>query len=484
MPGMNRVLLAFLLFLEPLSALDPDVPLFYRGRIHPASAYAALFLEPFSQKENLETLWRMHFLGDEERPIFKVRDPALRKKFKTSLFSYNQIKDLPELKEPIRLYTQFSSSSFLALPCRGEWRSLKALKNSEFNFTLYSDADFSEIQKTYLLLERAYKNGDLTEIKQQNRSLSTLLKKAYASLAGKPMQKAHGKALFYPTTAQLYAEGALFRIPFLEGILLLYLLSLWRKPPFFAAFALLTAFLGLRCYILNRPPVSNMYETLVYVPWIISAAGLLFYALQKKPIILKTSAISSSFLLLILLLGPLADKLENVQAVLDSQYWLTVHVLMVVGSYGFFILSGVLAHLALYRDELAKTVLHSLYIGTGLLIVGTILGGVWAAQSWGRFWDWDPKESWAFISACIYLILIHLYRFKHIGNYGLCLGAILGLQAIIFTWYGVNYILGTGLHSYGFGSGGKGIYSLFVLLEMAFIILNLSFNRKRAKILP
>jgi hypothetical protein len=108
------------------------------------------------------------------------------------------------------------------------------------------------------------------------------------------------------------------------------------------------------------------------------------------------------------------------------------------------------------------------------------LGGVWAAESWGRFWDWDPKESWAFISICLYLIWVHAYRFHRIASFGLAIGAVTGLLAISFTWYGVNYILGTGLHSYGFGSGGELYYYLFVGAESALLIF-VAFAQKKAQ---
>ena len=177
---------------------------------------------------------------------------------------------------------------------------------------------------------------------------------------------------------------------------------------------------------------------------------------------------------------PEGTNLENVQPVLASNYWLTIHVLLVVGSYGIFLLSSLMGHLYLariylYNKEsslnilLSKLILQSMYLGVFLLIAGTFLGGVWAAQSWGRFWDWDPKESWAFISACVYLLGIHTYRFGYFKSFGLAIGAILGFLAISFTWYGVNYILGTGLHSYGFGSGGVYWYLLFLILEAIFL---------------
>ncbi|MBA3604208.1 MAG: cytochrome c biogenesis protein CcsA, partial [Parachlamydiaceae bacterium] len=145
-----------------------------------------------------------------------------------------------------------------------------------------------------------------------------------------------------------------------------------------------------------------------------------------------------------------------------------------------FLLSSILGHiylvgLAYYKREttslelVAQSIVLSLYIGVVLLIGGTLLGGIWAAQSWGRFWDWDPKESWAFISICIYLLWIHAYRFGKIQHLGIAVGSILGFLAISFTWYGVNYILGTGLHSYGFGSGGNFYYYCYLFAELLFL---------------
>ena len=189
---------------------------------------------------------------------------------------------------------------------------------------------------------------------------------------------------------------------------------------------------------------------------------------------------ASVVLLLIIEIADLNQSLDQVQAVLDSQFWLMIHVLLVVGSYGIFILGALLGHLYLIlfmkggkqinaMPLLSNLILQSLYGGTALLVTGTILGGIWAAESWGRFWDWDPKESWAFISCCFYLVWIHAFRFNRIGAFGLAIGAVSGLLAISFTWYGVNYILGTGLHSYGFGSGGEFYYYTYLGAECLFL---------------
>ena len=140
---------------------------------------------------------------------------------------------------------------------------------------------------------------------------------------------------------------------------------------------------------------------------------------------------------------------------------------------------------SLTLKQLSSMILQTLYIGTAMLIAGTILGGLWAAESWGRFWDWDPKESWAFISSAFYLIWIHAYRFHKISSFGLAFGSVSGLLAISFTWYGVNYILGTGLHSYGFGSGGEHLYYAFLGTESLFLSVvlwhHLFFNLKNQR---
>lgn len=119
--------------------------------------------------------------------------------------------------------------------------------------------------------------------------------------------------------------------------------------------------------------------------------------------------------------------------------------------------------------HLSNILLTLLYIGEFLLIAGTVLGGIWAAQSWGRFWDWDPKEAWAFISAAVYALIIHAYRFNYIASFGLASGAVLGLVSILFTWYGVNFVLGTGLHSYGFGNGSGWYFFFYAAAELVFL---------------
>ena len=269
------------------------------------------------------------------------------------------------------------------------------------------------------------------------------------------------------------------------------MLKLFSLGSFALAVVLHTFFLGFRCYLLHRPPVSNMYETVLYVPWIAVMASLGLGYYFRSYFILAAANAACVLLLSTLKLAGIHSSLDNVQAVLNSHYWLIIHVLMVVGSYGLFCLGGVIGHCYLisaclypqqiaFRKTSASLMRQSIYLGLVLLIAGTLLGGVWAAESWGRFWDWDPKEAWAFISICSYLIWVHAYMFNKIGDFGLAVGSIIGLQVISFTWYGVNYVLGAGLHSYGFGSGGEFYYYLYLFLETAFIITVLGYYKRHS----
>lgn len=403
------------------------------------------------------------------------------------------IASLLEQQMPLHRRLQEGGADLRILPGRlipGEWYSLRALDLRVYdatkdrtipveNFTVYPDPVFNALRE-------AYGKNDL-------ETIAHLTIQGYAPLEGTVYQKAVGKSLIYPTLDQLQAEARYYQLPLPMVALLFYavaaillVLSLsthtrWVRRTAFATLAcawlIHTVVLALRCYILARPPVATMFETVVYVPWIAVTLAYIYYWKVRAMAVPLAAAILTIALLGILEATQLSNGMEPLQPVLDSQYWLIIHVLLVVASYGVFLLAGVLGHLylafAAFKKRplnlVARAILHTLYLGTFMLVSGTILGGVWAAQSWGRFWDWDPKESWAFISCCVYIIEIHLYSFRRIGDTGLAAGSIVGLWAISFTWYGVNYILGTGLHSYGFGSGGEAYYYSFLLVEVLFV---------------
>ena len=204
---------------------------------------------------------------------------------------------------------------------------------------------------------------------------------------------------------------------------------------------------------------------------------------------------AATLILIMADLLPMSQELGMLEAVLRSNYWLIVHVLVIVASYGAFALGCGLGHYYLIRvmvgtqenSEYMKTLADSIYqtmkVGVILIGAGTILGGVWANESWGRFWGWDPKETWALISFLGYLALLHGRKANWFGNFGMAVGSLIGFLLILMTWYGVNFVLGIGLHSYGFGSGGTHYALAFVLAEVLFLAI-VFFRRNPSSHLP
>jgi ABC-type transport system involved in cytochrome c biogenesis permease subunit len=240
--------------------------------------------------------------------------------------------------------------------------------------------------------------------------------------------------------------------------------------------------MGLRVYISGRPPVTNMYESVVWVAWGAMLFALIFEAVYKARYFAVAASGLATLCLILADNVPILDgSIEPLVPVLRDNMWLTVHVLTITLGYAAFLLAMGLGHLnlGLYFFAPRKTALfktlslflyRALQVGTLLLATGTMLGGVWASYSWGRFWGWDPKETWAFIALLGYLAVLHARMVGWIREFGMAVGAILGFLLVLMAWYGVNFVLGTGLHSYGFGSGGYVYVGGFVAFEVLVIV--------------
>jgi cytochrome c-type biogenesis protein CcsB len=237
-----------------------------------------------------------------------------------------------------------------------------------------------------------------------------------------------------------------------------------------------------RVIISGRPPVTNMYESVVWVAWGGMLFALVFEAVYRARFF---AACASALAIICLILAdnvPILDgSIEPLVPVLRDNMWLTVHVLTITLGYAAFTLAMGIGHLnlGLYffrpgQAALFKTLSLFLYralqVGTLFLAVGTLLGGVWASYSWGRFWGWDPKETWALIALLGYLAMLHGRFVGWIRDFGLAVGALVGYLGVLMAWYGVNFVLGTGLHSYGFGSGGYAYIGGFVAFEILVIV--------------
>jgi ABC-type transport system involved in cytochrome c biogenesis permease subunit len=166
-----------------------------------------------------------------------------------------------------------------------------------------------------------------------------------------------------------------------------------------------------------------------------------------------------------------------IEPVLRSNFWLTIHVLTITLSYAAFFLSLGIGHVCLWSlwkhredKERLKRQTQLLYrvvqVGIVLLASGTILGGVWASYSWGRFWGWDPKETWALIALLGYVAVLHGRMAGWLRELGFTIGVVSAFLGVLMAWYGVNFILGVGLHSYGFSKGGLPFVIAFVTVEI------------------
>ena len=255
--------------------------------------------------------------------------------------------------------------------------------------------------------------------------------------------------------------------------------------------------LAARWYIAGHAPWSDAYESIIFVAWATVIFGIIFG--RKSYFTLASSTFVASIILSIANMNWLDPSIANLQPVLDS-YWLMIHVAVIVGSYGPFAIGMILGIVTLILTIIATkknrkifsrkleelTIVNelSLTIGLVMLTIGNFLGGMWANESWGRYWGWDPKETWALISIMIYTAVLHLRIIPRLNNKWLFnLMSIISFAAIMMTYFGVNFYL-VGLHSYA--SGDKVITPDFVYYSTVFVfILGLIsyFANKKTKVL-
>ena len=224
--------------------------------------------------------------------------------------------------------------------------------------------------------------------------------------------------------------------------------------------------LGFRWFISGHAPWSNGYEAVVFIAWVTVIAGFLFSS--KNPIVLAGTAILASMMIFVTEMNLMDPEITPLQPVLKS-YWLMIHVAIITGSYGFLGLGAILGFLNLWLyifrnrqngavvtlniNELTYVSEMTITIGLFMLTIGTFLGGVWANESWGRYWGWDPKETWALVSVLVYAVILHLRYIPSMkGKFVFNVVSLWGYSAILFTFFGVNFYL-VGLHSYAQGEG-------------------------------
>lgn len=280
-----------------------------------------------------------------------------------------------------------------------------------------------------------------------------------------------GVLLFFLVVARVYKDRRALRVSIRSISLLIYLL-----------FAAHTAGLVMRWYISGHAPWSDAYESILYVAWATLGIGL--WLGKRSDFTVASSTFVSAMLLWIAHQNWVDPSVANLQPVLDS-YWLMIHVAVIVGSYGpltvGMILGLVSLVLMLLTTEKSKdrmktaikelTIINELALTIGLIMltIGNFLGGQWANESWGRYWGWDPKETWALISILVYAFVLHMRLVPGLkGTWVFNFASVVAFSSIMMTYFGVNFYL-VGLHSYA--SGDQVITPSFIYYTVVFVLV-------------
>ncbi len=337
----------------------------------------------------------------------------------------------------------------------------------------YSGGDSIFVKSGFNLMLQNITEGQTDQALQILQAIDNFQQKYGASLL--PSQQKMEVEILYN---KINPFKRIFPFYLLFGFLLLLILfvNIFREKPLpkfiritfvgliFILFLVHTAGLAIRWYISGHAPWSNGYESVVYVAWAVMLAGLIFG--RKYSMVAGTAAFLSGIALFVAHLSWMNPEVTNLVPVLKS-YWLAIHVAIITASYGFLGLSAFLGILGLilivvrtksnqhkvsgFIEQVTTINEMSATVGLYFLTVGTFLGGVWANESWGRYWGWDPKETWALITVVLYSFIVHMRlipSMKGVLNY--TVASVFGFASVMMTYFGVNYYL-SGLHSYGKG---------------------------------
>ncbi len=248
-----------------------------------------------------------------------------------------------------------------------------------------------------------------------------------------------------------------------------------------------------RWYIAGHAPWSNAYESMIYIAWAGALAGVLFF--RKSLLAISATNFVSGITLFVANLGFMDPQIGTLVPVLKS-YWLNIHVSVITASYGFFGLSFVLGVISMIlfsirnpsKPHIDQSIINvhcinevSMLLGLGMLTVGTFLGGVWANESWGRYWGWDPKETWSLITIIVYTIILHTRLINKLNKpYILAVLSTLGFYTVLMTYFGVNFYL-AGMHSYASGEPVPIPTFLYVMVAIHLILIGFSFLKRDVK---
>ena len=366
-----------------------------------------------------------------------------------------------------------------------EWLTPADLTNVAFSNAPVMMSQVGLLASFEMLMESV---SDVNAFKLQAREFTS----AVVSIA-----KSRGEYAKIPLEVTFYRLNLFYRALVLYIISFLIVACTWLRPQnrilgisAFAAVSLPTCLLILgivmRSIIRGRPPVTSAYETILFVCMVAVTAALFMEWANRKGLAISMGSIlgvMGMFFANKYEAGYGGDTMPAMIAVLDTNFWLALHVTTIAIGYGAGFLASGLAHVfilgqivgfrrktpAFYQD-LTRMVYGALCFSFVFICIGTVLGGIWANESWGRFWGWDPKENGALMICLWQLTIMHARLDGIIRHYGINIAAVIGSIIIAFCWFGVN-MLGVGLHSYGFTSGGYAALVNFYIVETIVVFL-------------
>jgi cytochrome c-type biogenesis protein CcsB len=381
-------------------------------------------------------------------------------------------KEIMKVDERVNILYMIYTGDFLKIfPLHGDshnWGSPEeALKKA------MSREDSIYLKNVIPLFAEALKSNNTSTAKQIATSVKDYQKK-FAGYDLPAESKSKAELLYYKLMIfeRLFPFYATIGLLMLIGLIIMVIRGRKNTSLFvrilswilFIGFLFHTFGLGIRWYVAGHSPMSNGYESMIFISWVTLLAGFIFS--RKSPFALSATAVLAGMTLMVAHLSFMDPEITNLVPVLKS-YWLTLHVSVITGSYGFLGLGAILAIISMILlllsdknnverisgtiDELVVINYKTLTLGLYLLTIGTFLGAVWANESWGRYWGWDPKETWSLVTIIIYSIVIHsrmIPGMKDIYTFNLL--SLFAFSSVLMTYFGVNYYL-TGLHSYAAG---------------------------------
>lgn len=409
-------------------------------------------------------------------------------------------KDLLKLDERVNIIFALQQGNYLALfPNEADHTQRWYSPGEDLSTFGGKDSLFvSKIFSWYLSeLDRGIQEDDWTQADEVLQMMAT-----YQQAKGKEStmseQRIRGELLY--NRLNIFGRSAIFYLAFATFLLLFAMIHLFRPTNVTnylikgCCFAILVVFafqsfgIGLRWYISGQAPWSNAYESMVYVGWTAIFAGLFF--IRRSPLTFGLASLLAGFILLVSNFNFMDPEITPLVPVLKSP-WLMIHVAVIMASYGFFGMSFLMSLFSMiaslgdqqpvFRKKLREMRIMnemSLIAGLCLLSAGTFLGAIWANESWGRYWGWDPKEVWALVTMLVYAFVLHSHYIKSLrSDFAFNTMTLLAFAAVLMTYFGVNYYL-SGLHSYGKTDTPGVLHAIYGIYAVILLLILFVYQRK------